>query len=69
MEGRALEPEESNRLLRGWMNHPGPGKGVSADLPVLAVATKGQEQRAPGSPPRRCLDGKPELTPKELMID
>ncbi len=33
------------------MGHSRPGKGVSADFAVGA-----------GSPPRRCLDGKPELT-------
>ncbi len=33
------------------MGHSGPGEGVSADFAVGA-----------GSPPRRCLDGKPELT-------
>ncbi len=46
-----MEPEEFARPLRGWMTHAGPGTGVSADFAVGA-----------GSPPRRCLDGKPELT-------
>ena len=51
MEGRVLELEVSKRLLRGWLDHAGPGKGVSADFAVGA-----------GSPPRLGLDGKPELT-------
>ncbi len=63
-----MEAEESNRLLRGWLNHAGPGKGVSADFADITRCNEAR-QRVPGSPPRRCLDGKPELTPKELMIE
>ncbi len=39
--GRALQPEESERLLRGWLNHTGPGKGVSADFAGSARCNQG----------------------------
>ncbi len=38
-----------------------PGKGVSADFADITRCNEAR-QRVPGSPPRRCLDGKPELT-------
>ncbi len=43
------------------VGHFRPGKGVSADFAEITRCNEAR-QRVPGSPPRRCLDGTPELT-------